>query len=158
MEQISGQQFREAIARSGLSKVEVATLLGVDRQRVYDDLRDGVSQKRLPLVHEHMGVWLRDTAGNPLDRFGTSILLAEVQRRFTELEQQLSLPSPSVRADVDEVDNGSINPAADLPASSKTSSRARGGRRSVGKRPAVQGNDAKGSVQRGRGTKDHEEI
>lgn len=84
-EPIPAEAFERAVDRSGLTKTQVAQLLGVGRTRVYDYLREGVvTARRVERVRQTMGLWLRDDDGNPFDGYSDRQLTEELQRRLDE--------------------------------------------------------------------------
>ncbi|GAA1437851.1 hypothetical protein GCM10009616_40320 [Microlunatus lacustris] len=134
LEEISGPQFKAAIARSGLTRVAVAALLEVDRQRVHEDMQSGVGPTRLAKVHERMGIWLRDDEGNPWERFDTSALIRELEGRFRDLERRLEEISERPDADmatIGQADHDKATSQAGLDASSETDRPSRGGRAAI---------------------------
>lgn len=83
--EISAEAFAQAVLRSGMTKSQVANLLGVHRTQVYNYLQAGVSnQRRIEVVRRVLGLWLRDEAENPFDGFSDQQLVQELQRRLDE--------------------------------------------------------------------------
>lgn len=90
--EISGEQFRAAVERSGMTNKQVADLLGLGLTQVSTYKQTGVVQKNVLLVRERMAPWL--TSGeNPLSSYSDMALLAELARRLSHVRQGTNSPS-----------------------------------------------------------------
>lgn len=87
---ISAEEFKRAVANSGLTMVQVARLLEVDRSHVYNYRDGGVSKPaRVEHVRRLMGPWLDDENGDPYEPFTDQQLLEELGRRIARLRTSL---------------------------------------------------------------------
>jgi hypothetical protein len=84
---ITGEDFSEAVSRSGLTVAQVAAHLGSSERTVTNWEKLGVPERREPFVRDRMGRWLTESLD--LATVTDADLLLEVLRRLPEMHRRM---------------------------------------------------------------------